>query len=297
MALISTKVHAALDYAGGLGSLAAPKVLRDRRAAAIIGASGAGTLLTSSLTDYELGIRRRVPMPVHLLIDAATGALLLGSARLLHRRGAALDAWAPLAVIGASELAGALLTDRRPGDAGADGDGAGAAAGPGTVSTPPPAAPTGISGTGQAARTPAAEGPPLAPAPVETPGPSVTPPATPESDTERREQADYVTFAGGIPAVADDDVLVAREASAAAAEAARIGGAAPHDVDDPAMDPVYQAGGGEQEGWEAAERDLVENATHGDAGGHPERDAFSPELEADRSSAVYGEADEEQKER
>jgi hypothetical protein len=97
--------------------------------------------------------------------------------------------------------------------------------------------------------------------------------------------------------VADDDVLVAREASAAAAEAARIGGAAPHDVEDPAMDPVYQAGGGEQEGWEAAERDLVENATHGDAGGHPERDAFSPELEADRSSAVYGEADEEQKER
>lgn len=94
-----------------------------------------------------------------------------------------------------------------------------------------------------------------------------------------------------------DDELVAHESDAAAAEASMIGGRVPHDSDDPAMDPVYQAGGGEQEGWEAAERDLVENATHGDAGGHPERDAFSPELEADRSSAVYGEADEEQKER
>jgi hypothetical protein len=88
-----------------------------------------------------------------------------------------------------------------------------------------------------------------------------------------------------------DDALVAREASAAAAEAAAIGGVVAHDVEDPAMAPVYEAGGGEQEGWEAAESALIENATHGDGGGDPLRDAIAPEVESDASGAVYGEAD------
>ena len=57
------------------------------------------------------------------------------------------------------------------------------------------------------------------------------------------------------------------------------------------MAPVYEAGGGEQDGWEQVEHDLVENATHGDGGGDPLRDAFTPELESDRSTAVYGESD------
>jgi hypothetical protein len=84
---------------------------------------------------------------------------------------------------------------------------------------------------------------------------------------------------------------VAEEESAAAAEAARIGGLAPHDSPDPARDPVYQAGGGDQEGWEAAERDLIANATHADGRGNPARDAETPEIETDRSTAVYAESD------
>ncbi len=88
-----------------------------------------------------------------------------------------------------------------------------------------------------------------------------------------------------------DDPLVAREESAAAAAAARIGGFSSPEVDDPAMRPVYQAGGGEQEGWEQAEAELIENATHGDGAGHPERDAFAAELESDRAGAEYGESD------
>jgi hypothetical protein len=92
-------------------------------------------------------------------------------------------------------------------------------------------------------------------------------------------------------ATATGDTLVAQQEAAAAAEAASIGGVAPQDASDPAMEPVYQAGGGEQEGFEAAEADLVENATHGDGYGEPERDALTPELESDRSTAVYGETD------
>jgi hypothetical protein len=94
------------------------------------------------------------------------------------------------------------------------------------------------------------------------------------------------------PRGAREDPLVVKEEAAAAAEAARIGGRVPPAADDPALEPLYQAGEGEQEGWELAEAELAENASHGDGHGHPELDAFSPEREADRATAVYGEADE-----
>jgi hypothetical protein len=87
------------------------------------------------------------------------------------------------------------------------------------------------------------------------------------------------------------DPLVAAEEAAAAAEAARIGGVVPRVVDDPALEPLYEAGEGEEDGWELAETDLIENASHGDGHADPELDAFSPEREADRSTAVYGETD------
>jgi hypothetical protein len=42
----------------------------------------------------------------------------------------------------------------------------------------------------------------------------------------------------------------------------------------------------------ARRTELIENASHGDGHAEPELDAFSPEREADRSAAVYGETDE-----
>jgi len=96
----------------------------------------------------------------------------------------------------------------------------------------------------------------------------------------------------------DDLDFATREEHAAAAEAAAIGGRGP-DVGgadtgeraDEAMRPVYEAGGGEQDGFELAERDLVRNASHDDGTGFPERDGFTPERESDRSPAEYGESD------
>ena len=93
--------------------------------------------------------------------------------------------------------------------------------------------------------------------------------------------------------------LATREEWAAAEEAAAIGGRIPDlggvfvdDGLDEAMRPVYEAGGGEQDGFELAEHDLVRNATHDDGTGYPERDAFTPERESDLASAEYGEPDE-----
>ena len=93
-----------------------------------------------------------------------------------------------------------------------------------------------------------------------------------------------------------DDERVLEEEAAAAREAAGIGGVAGDEDDfDPEMRAVYEGGGGEAEGFELAEADLIENASHGDGRGDPLSDAFAGEVESDRSTATYGEADVEDK--
>jgi hypothetical protein len=89
-----------------------------------------------------------------------------------------------------------------------------------------------------------------------------------------------------------EDPLVRNEERAAAAEAGDIGGPAPEPEGDEASRPVEEAGGGEAEGFEQAERALGEEAAHGDSRRSPEADAMTPEEEADRASAVYSEPDE-----
>jgi hypothetical protein len=68
----------------------------------------------------------------------------------------------------------------------------------------------------------------------------------------------------------------------------------PDEKNDPAMEPVEEAGGGVAEGFEQAEEDLIENASHGDGTGNPEADAIDEDAEVERSTAEYGEADEEE---
>jgi hypothetical protein len=60
------------------------------------------------------------------------------------------------------------------------------------------------------------------------------------------------------------DALAQEQAEAAAAEAARIGGADPQPDADPEMKAVLEGGGGEAEGFEQAEEALIRQATHDD---------------------------------
>lgn len=53
--------------------------------------------------------------------------------------------------------------------------------------------------------------------------------------------------------------------------------------------PVREAGGGQAEGFEQAEEELVEHASHGEETG---LHIFPAEIESDLSGAVYGEPDE-----
>jgi hypothetical protein len=92
---------------------------------------------------------------------------------------------------------------------------------------------------------------------------------------------------GRIP---DDELRVRAEERAAEAEAGDIGGEGSDEDLDPAERAVREGGGGEAEGFEDAERQLIENAAHGE--GNPLPDAFDEEAESDLSGAEYGEADE-----
>jgi hypothetical protein len=87
----------------------------------------------------------------------------------------------------------------------------------------------------------------------------------------------------------DADEAVERESEAAAAEAGAIGGDNPDPERDEAERPVAEGGGGEAEGFEEAERELGEHASHGDPGPDPTHLAGEPE--AERADAHYGEAD------
>jgi hypothetical protein len=82
---------------------------------------------------------------------------------------------------------------------------------------------------------------------------------------------------------------VAAAAEDAATEAARIGGRVAPLSDDPAREPLEEAGEGESEGFEQAERTLRDIAEHGGQRRFPNRDVPEPE---ERESIEHGEADE-----
>ena len=86
------------------------------------------------------------------------------------------------------------------------------------------------------------------------------------------------------------DPVAEEEAEAAEAEAAHIGGDVPPDTDDPAQQPLIEGGEGVAEGFELAEEDLEDIASHGDQRGFPGRLAGEPE---EPSDATYGEPDQE----
>jgi hypothetical protein len=88
----------------------------------------------------------------------------------------------------------------------------------------------------------------------------------------------------------EEEGWVEEEAAAAAAEAAGVGGPAPSQSEDPAQRPLEEAGQGEAEGFELAEKDLQEIAEHGDEHRFPDSVLPPPE---EPQRAEYGEADEE----
>lgn len=89
-----------------------------------------------------------------------------------------------------------------------------------------------------------------------------------------------------------DDALAEREERAAAAEAGSIGGRRPDYAGDEDQTAVEEGGGGVAEGFEEAERELIEAAAHGERRHNPADDEFPGEARADEATGEYGEPDE-----
>ena len=95
-----------------------------------------------------------------------------------------------------------------------------------------------------------------------------------------------------------EDPLLRREEAAAAREAASIGGATPEyersdgEQASEADRPLLEGGEGVEEGFEVAEGDLRNHATHRDNRYDPTLNDFGDEESAGEGDVVYGEPDE-----
>ena len=118
MRFLSTRIHGVLDYLMGALLIASPWLLGfadapNEAAVWVPVALGAGALVYSLLTDYELGLVRKIPMPTHLALDAGAGVLLAASPWLF---GFAEWVWVPHLVLGLLEVGAALVTRKHPAD-------------------------------------------------------------------------------------------------------------------------------------------------------------------------------------
>ena len=116
MRVIPTRIHGMMDYLIGVLLIAAPWLFdfnRDGAETWVPVILGAGVILYSLFTDYELGAVRRLPMPTHLMLDLGGGVLLALSPWLF---GFSDYVWAPHLVVGLIEIGTSLMTRRVPAD-------------------------------------------------------------------------------------------------------------------------------------------------------------------------------------
>ena len=114
MAVLSTRTHGVLDYAMGALLLITPYLFGFANGGAaqwVPMAIGAGGILYSLLTRYELGAVRLIPMPVHLGLDAASGLLLAASPAIF---GFSHQVWVPHVILGLLEAGTSLITRTVP---------------------------------------------------------------------------------------------------------------------------------------------------------------------------------------
>jgi hypothetical protein len=103
-----------MDYLVGVLLIAAPWLFNFDRGGAetwIPVLLGAGAIVYSLFTDYELGAVRRLSMPTHLRLDLGSGILLAVSPWLF---GFSDFVWEPHLIVGLIEIGTSLMTRRVP---------------------------------------------------------------------------------------------------------------------------------------------------------------------------------------
>ena len=114
MRFLPTRVHGVLDYLMGVLLIASPWIFDFARGGAetwVPVILGAGAIVYSLLTDYELGISRSISMRTHLTLDMWSGILLATSPWLF---GFHEYVYMPHLVLGILEIGASLVTERTP---------------------------------------------------------------------------------------------------------------------------------------------------------------------------------------
>lgn len=114
MKLIPTRIHGILDYGSALLFIISPWLFGFSGYSAPtwpLIAAGVLVLGQSLMTNYELGLSKRIPMPMHLNMDIGLGILLAVSPWLLEF---ADRVYWPHVAFGALEIGAGLLTQREP---------------------------------------------------------------------------------------------------------------------------------------------------------------------------------------
>jgi hypothetical protein len=108
--MISSKIHAVLDYVVGLLLIVTPWLLgfADNSAATMVPVIlGISTLVYSLFTNYEYSLARMLPYKIHLIIDFIAGMLLLSSPWLF---GFNDRVYLPHVILGAFEMVAVMLS-------------------------------------------------------------------------------------------------------------------------------------------------------------------------------------------
>lgn len=103
-----------MDYLVGVILIAAPWLLDFARGGAetwVPVLLGAGTIIYSLMTDYELGLSRNISMGTHLTLDLWAGILLAASPWLF---GFSEYVYLPHLIVGILEIGASLVTERTP---------------------------------------------------------------------------------------------------------------------------------------------------------------------------------------
>ncbi|MGA0597781.1 SPW repeat domain-containing protein [Enterovirga sp. CN4-39] len=112
MRFIPTRLHGIIDYIWGLLLGTAPWTLgfADNGPATYVALIfGIGAILYSLATNYEVGLLPLIPMPVHLVLDVAGGAMLAVSPWLF---GFADRVFWPHLLFGLFSIAAGLMTEK-----------------------------------------------------------------------------------------------------------------------------------------------------------------------------------------
>lgn len=114
MRFIPTRIHGVLDYLMGALLIVAPWLFGFNQGGAetwVPVILGAGVIIYSLFTDYELGAMRKLSMSTHLMLDMIGGAFLAVSPWLF---GFNDFVYLPHLILGIAEIGAALFTKRVP---------------------------------------------------------------------------------------------------------------------------------------------------------------------------------------